>query len=188
MEPDDGPRDRGAGCPIGNPSFNRRADVRPDDTARHGVARGRRDRRPLEDREDEGRGAAIDRDRYDVLPIAITKAGPANATAGANFTYTITIANLGPSAATDVVATDVLPAGVTFVSATGGGTPNGNVVTWPVISLTASEQVTFSVTVSAAEGGTVVNTASVSSPSDPIWNLQYSEEEIRAIVDRGEEG
>jgi uncharacterized repeat protein (TIGR01451 family) len=40
--------------------------------------------------------------------------------AGTNLTYTITVTNLGPAAAQNVVVFDTLPAGVTFVSASSG--------------------------------------------------------------------
>lgn len=48
--------------------------------------------------------------------LHLTKTGPANAVAGTAVTYTLTVRNDGPSAATAVVLTDVLPAGVSFTS------------------------------------------------------------------------
>ncbi len=57
--------------------------------------------------------------------LAITKAGPANIVAGTNITYTLTVTNNGPSNAQNVVVTDALPTGVTFVSASGS---SGNAV------------------------------------------------------------
>jgi uncharacterized repeat protein (TIGR01451 family) len=62
--------------------------------------------------------------------LSITKAGPPTVTASGSVTYTMTIANNGPSDAAAVSVTDTLPAGVTFVSATGTGwvcTNTGNV-------------------------------------------------------------
>ena len=50
--------------------------------------------------------------------LALTKTGPPAAVAGENVTHTITVTNLGPSIATDVVVRDNLPADVTMVSAT----------------------------------------------------------------------
>ena len=64
------------------------------------------------------------------------------------------MANAGPVAAATVVVTDTLPAGVTFVSATGGGTLSGNVVTWPAIaSLASGASQGYSVTVTAPATG-----------------------------------
>jgi len=50
--------------------------------------------------------------------LSITKTGPATATAGTNVTYTLTLANLGPSDAQNPVLLDNIPAGETFVSIT----------------------------------------------------------------------
>jgi uncharacterized repeat protein (TIGR01451 family) len=49
--------------------------------------------------------------------VSIIKTGPAGATANTNVTYTITVSNAGPSLASTVAVSDVLPAGLTFVSA-----------------------------------------------------------------------
>ncbi|MFZ0014486.1 MAG: DUF11 domain-containing protein [Acidimicrobiia bacterium] len=51
--------------------------------------------------------------------LSVTKVGtPDPVTAGDDLTYTITYSNAGPSFAIDVVVTDTLPTGVTYVSAT----------------------------------------------------------------------
>lgn len=85
--------------------------------------------------------------------LAVTKsASVSNATIGTPFTYTITVLNKGTIAASNVVMTDQLPAGVTFGSAnaTGGGncTHNSGTVTctWASLSGGASATVTISVT------------------------------------------
>ena len=98
--------------------------------------------------------------------LAITKAGPGSVNAANNITYTLTVANAGPSPATSVVVTDALPANVTFISATGGGTTNGSgAVFWPTIPvLTNGASTNLSVTVLAPAGGAVTNTATVGSP------------------------
>jgi uncharacterized repeat protein (TIGR01451 family) len=57
--------------------------------------------------------------------------------AGANLTYTLSYANSGAGGATSVVVTDTIPANTTFVSATGGGTRSGSVVTWNLGTLAA---------------------------------------------------
>src|SRR5207237_6028035 len=50
--------------------------------------------------------------------IGIAKsASSGSVTVGSNVTFTITASNLGPSNASGVVVTDLLPAGLTFVSA-----------------------------------------------------------------------
>ena len=55
--------------------------------------------------------------------LQVTKvASSANGTAGSTISYTVTLVNLGPSAAQNVTLTDVLSAGLTLgaVSSTGG--------------------------------------------------------------------
>ena len=99
--------------------------------------------------------------------VSITKTGPATVDAGAQFTYTLTVSNAGPSTAHDVTVTDQLPAGVTGVSASGGGfTCNYNSVTNTVtctrasLAAGASAQITITAT-APNEGGTLANTATV---------------------------
>ncbi|MCO8120459.1 SpaA isopeptide-forming pilin-related protein [Stieleria sp. TO1_6] len=85
---------------------------------------------------------------------------------GSNVTYTIDLTNDGPSTATGVVLTDVVPDGLTFVSGTLNGqsaTLSGTTVTFPTISLDADETLsaTLIFTVDVDTNGTVTNTASV---------------------------
>ncbi|MDP6575091.1 MAG: hypothetical protein QF755_01185 [Candidatus Peribacteraceae bacterium] len=47
----------------------------------------------------------------------VTKTGPANANQGSNVTYVLTATNLGPDTANNVVVSDPIPAGFTFVPA-----------------------------------------------------------------------
>src|SRR5437868_5063143 len=44
---------------------------------------------------------------------------------GTNLTYTLTVDNAGPSDAANVVVSDPVPSGTSFVSATGGGAESG---------------------------------------------------------------
>ena len=55
-----------------------------------------------------------------VADVAAFKSGPTNVAPAQNFNYTITVTNLGPSTASNVVVADGLPANLTFVSASGG--------------------------------------------------------------------
>jgi uncharacterized repeat protein (TIGR01451 family) len=62
--------------------------------------------------------------------LEISKAdSPDPVTVGDNLTYTITVTNNGPDAAANVVVTDTLPSGVTFVSASPGCVHAAGVVT-----------------------------------------------------------
>jgi uncharacterized repeat protein (TIGR01451 family) len=53
--------------------------------------------------------------------VGVEKTGPASAAPGTEVAYSLRVFNDGPSDATGVALTDTLPPGVSFVSATGGG-------------------------------------------------------------------
>jgi uncharacterized repeat protein (TIGR01451 family) len=101
--------------------------------------------------------------------VATFKVGATNIVAGSNLTYTIAVTNLGPSTASNVVVSDILPTNSVFVSATGGGSLSNGVVTWSSLTnFAASRGTNFSVTVTAPPGGWITNTAtSTAATSDP---------------------
>ena len=88
---------------------------------------------------------------------------------GDTFTYTISYQNTGAIGVHNVVITDTLPGGVTYVSCTGGGIYNvgpPETVTWNIgtISVGTSGSVTVTVTVNAGtEGTTLLNFATIDS-------------------------
>ena len=104
-------------------------------------------------------GMAIVRTTVNAPTLAVFKKAPVSVNANANFTYTITYSNTGGMDATGVVISDTVPAGTTFVSATGGGTESGGVVTWNIGNLAkgTSNTVTFTVTAPATDGTAVKN-------------------------------
>ena len=87
---------------------------------------------------------------------------------GQDLSYQITATNAGPSPAAGATLTDAIPAGATFVSATGGVTPVGGVLTFPLGTLPAGGTASFTVVLRAAVVGTINNTvATTSTVSDP---------------------
>ena len=86
--------------------------------------------------------------------LSVNKSGPVSASTGSNITYTINYANSGGATATNVVIQDTVPAGTTFVSATGGGVFAAGVVTWNIGNLAAgaSGSVQFTVNITQASG------------------------------------
>ena len=102
----------------------------------------------------------------------VTKSAPAAAAAGSNMTYTITVANTGPSDAANVTMSDTLPPNTTFVSEQQTSGPAFNCTTGPTVtcsiaSLAAGLSAAFNITVNipaATPNGTVItNTATVGS-------------------------
>jgi uncharacterized repeat protein (TIGR01451 family) len=100
--------------------------------------------------------------------------------AGNNITYTVTVNNAGPGDAQNVVVTDTLPAGVTFVSTAGcAEDPNGiPTCSLGTISAGGSAQYTVTVTVDSGTTGTITNNVSVTSDtSDPDSNNNSTSED-----------
>lgn len=104
------------------------------------------------------------------LAIGMT-ASPNPVVVNSNLTYTITVTNLGLSASTNVVVTDVLPGSLTFVSAAvsqGSVVNTGGTISWSAGNLGAGSVATMTLTVSPTITGTVNNTATVTaSTADP---------------------
>ncbi len=107
--------------------------------------------------------------------LAIVKSAAATPfVVGQNATYSLTITNVGQFATSGTTSiTDVLPAGLTYVSATGAGWSCGvaaatvSCTTSAVFAPGATSAVTLTVAVGAAARPSVSNTATVSTPGDP---------------------
>jgi uncharacterized repeat protein (TIGR01451 family) len=122
-------------------------------------------------------GSGVDRYQFarlirplaDQADLEISKAdSPDPVTVGDNLTYTITVTNRGPDAATNVVVTDTLPSGVTFVSASSGCVHAAGVVTCNLGNIPAGGFVTITIVVTVTAPGTISNTATVTSDTlDP---------------------
>ncbi len=102
--------------------------------------------------------------------LSITKTdGMAWVAPGTNDTYTITVTNNGPNSVTGAKVSDVLPAGTTFVSATGGVTYNAatNTVSYTTGTLAVLGTTSFTVKLALSAGltGTLTNTATVAAPA-----------------------
>jgi uncharacterized repeat protein (TIGR01451 family) len=107
--------------------------------------------------------------------VAIVKTAPASVIAGSNITYTITVTNNGPSDAANVVWSDPLPAGTTFVSESQTSGPTftcttGATVSCSIASLVAGATAVFTITAqvspSTPSGTVLSNIATLTSPTD----------------------
>ncbi|HWM91225.1 MAG TPA: S8 family serine peptidase [Thermoanaerobaculia bacterium] len=103
--------------------------------------------------------------------LAIAKAvAPPNPTLGQNVTFTVTVTNNGSGAATGVVVTDELPAGLTYVSDDGGGSYDPALGTWTVGALAVSASATLNIVATVETTEEVCNLAQITSvtPVDTI--------------------
>jgi uncharacterized repeat protein (TIGR01451 family) len=82
---------------------------------------------------------------------------------GQNVTFTITVTNAGPSTATNVIATDLLPAGLTFVSdTTTQGAYNPVTGLWTIGTVgVLTTPITMNMVVTVSTAGVKVNSTSV---------------------------
>ena len=101
-----------------------------------------------------------------VADVGITKVASASpVVAGSNLVYTLVVANHGPGTALNVVVTDPLPAGVSYVSSS-AGTFAGGTLTCNLGNLASGSGATITVTTHAVSPGSVTNTATVATASN----------------------
>ena len=83
-------------------------------------------------------------------------------TEGNSFTYTLVVANAGPDPATNVVLTDTLPGGVTFISSTSsqGSCSGTGTVTCNLGTISSGGNATVQIVVTANSPGPLTNNAS----------------------------
>ncbi len=129
--------------------------------------------------------------------VSVTKTdSPDPVVAGTNLTYTVTVANSGPSDAVSVSLSDAVPANTTFVSlaqtsgpaftlvtpAVGGtGTATATIST---LAAGASATFTYVVAVSstAANGGTLTNTATIATTTTDVNLANNTDTETSAVI------
>jgi len=92
--------------------------------------------------------------------IQVVKEGPDMRYVGRPVPYTITVTNTGKVPATKTVLTDRVPPGATCVSASAGGTSQGDKIVWDLGTIAPGKAKTVSVTVSANQPATLRSTAS----------------------------
>lgn len=104
------------------------------------------------------------------LSLTMSRSTP-TPTYGTNFNYTLTASSAATSSATatGVTVSDLLPSGVTFVSASGTGTYTSGTGVWSVGSLAAggSASLTITATASGSVGTVITNTAQITASSQP---------------------
>ncbi|WP_132972004.1 LamG-like jellyroll fold domain-containing protein, partial [Thiogranum longum] len=106
-----------------------------------------------------------------IADIAVSKSvDNAMKSEGDTVTFTVTVTNNGPEAATGVVLSDQLPAGTTYVSDDSGGAYDSGTGLWTVGSLLNGNLATLNITATVntgTDGSTLTSTASVSTLNEP---------------------
>ena len=81
--------------------------------------------------------------------------------------FTIKVSNAGPSTATNVKVSDVLPAGLSFVSADLGAAYNSGTGVWTVGTIVSGGSATLKITATVTQPGEISNTAEVIASDQP---------------------
>lgn len=118
--------------------------------------------------------------------VALSGSGPTQATQGTQSNYSITVTNGGPLVATNLLVTDNLPSGATFVSASSGCTDAGSVVSCRLAGLGSGSSATFTITVKWNTTGAVYDTAQLS--LDQIDSDAASQQQLAFGTPSGQQG
>tara|TARA_R110002020_G_scaffold264813_1_gene479488 strand:- start:8018 stop:10792 length:2775 start_codon:yes stop_codon:yes gene_type:complete len=126
----------------------------------------------------------------DEVDLGVTKTSfEAEIFEGDEFEYEIVITN-GDTPATNVVVTDNLPSGVTYISnaVTGNSTNatvndnvSGSAITWTIPALEAGATITIRVKVKAVTPGIITNTVVVDSDEDDIDESNNQDDDVNTI-------
>ena len=126
-------------------------------------------------------------DNFEEAELGLTKTvDNATPNVGDQITYTVTLTNNGPAAATSVQVTDQLPTGVTFISSTAGNNFNSATGVWDIGGVPNGGQASISIVGRVDSIGTKTNTATVSQnrPNRSHYDEQYCFDRCDASTDR----
>lgn len=107
---------------------------------------------------------------------------------GEEFDYTIAVKNIGANLATHVLATDILPYGISYLSTlTNYGTASyvstSRTVNWEIGDLAVGATITLTIKVKSDKVGVIINTATVSSRAQDINLADNSSTVNKQILD-----
>src|SRR6266571_3894603 len=85
---------------------------------------------------------------------------------GGTVVFTLTVTNAGPSAATGVAVTDLLPAGFTYVGDTGGGAYDGVTGLWTLGTVNAGASISLAISATVNPSGPYTNGAQISAANE----------------------
>ena len=100
--------------------------------------------------------------------VTVSLTGPTTVPLRDNFPCAVSVANLGPQTASNIVVCAPLPAGIVFVDASGDGAISNDVVTWTIPSLACAATTNFTLTLRASTLGPLTNIVTATAgTSDP---------------------
>ncbi len=128
-----------------------------------------------------------------IIDLSLTKTSnaPSNLQSGDSFSYTVTVLNDGPSNASGVSVTDLLPAGLTINSVSPSqGNYNALTGIWSIgtINDDSAVAISFNVTINDGVTGTMINTAQVHTAnqedidSTPGNNVESEDDQASVIL------
>jgi uncharacterized repeat protein (TIGR01451 family) len=106
---------------------------------------------------------------------------------GQQVTFTVTVSNAGPADATGVAVTDLLPPGLSLVSATPSqGSYDSGTGVWTVVTLLNGASATLTITATVTSAGTKINTAEVTAsdlfdPDSAVNNHDPTEDDQASV-------
>jgi uncharacterized repeat protein (TIGR01451 family) len=118
------------------------------------------------------------------LAVRMTSS-PASLLAGAELTYKLSVTNLGPAAASDVVVSDTLPigVGVAFSTATVGTVSiSGSLATWTIGNLNVGAGATATLITTPSLGGQLINVAKISGSGTDLNQSNNSAQAVNTVV------
>ncbi|RIH85006.1 hypothetical protein Mterra_01824 [Calidithermus terrae] len=120
--------------------------------------------------------------RADVRMVS-KAADNANPVQGTNVTFTLTVRNDGPSNATGVQVTDLLPVGLSFVSSVPSqGSYTAGTGVWTVGNLASGTSATLQITATATQVGNITNTATKTAQTEPDPNTGNNQAQVTITV------
>lgn len=109
-------------------------------------------------------------------------AAPNPVVVASNLTYTFTLVNYGPAGASNIVVTDILPAGSTYVSSSpsqGTASTNAGVFTWTIPTMAVNGSATLNLVIRPGATGLLTNSATV---ANAVTDLNPDDDTGTAVV------
>lgn len=119
------------------------------------------------------------------LGVVITDPADCSVGVGGTVTYTVTVTNVGPEAANNVVVVNTLPDDATFLSSNPAGTPVGNTLTINLGNIAPAGNAVLTIDVSPTAAVTLTNSASATADEEDPTPANNTDSETTQILGGG---